>query len=301
MAEFLTTADISARLQKIIRESDDYLVLISPYLKTNPRVKELLEQKSKTRTHVRMIYGKRELQPEEQEWIDANPHIELLFRQSLHAKCYLNEKEALLTSMNLYEFSEQNNDEMGIAVSNTSTSHNRTYDRTLYRKIRREAEHIADLSEKIREVPRPERTRGLGGLIRRVAKDALSMTGRNPSPDSQDIAEADGNPATEVSGGIPSAVEPTPALGNSSNAPIDARPKLPVAGFCIRCKTEVPTNLHEPYCYRCFRTWNRYKNEGFVEKHCHICGKEHLTIRLKPLCPDCGLTYRREDLVMPAG
>ena len=30
--------------------------------------------------------------------------IQTLFRRNLHAKCYLNEKEALLTSMNLYEF-----------------------------------------------------------------------------------------------------------------------------------------------------------------------------------------------------
>ena len=35
MAEFLTTADISAHLQKIIRDADEHLVLISPYLQTS--------------------------------------------------------------------------------------------------------------------------------------------------------------------------------------------------------------------------------------------------------------------------
>ena len=133
MAKFLITADISARLQKIIREADERLVLISPYLKLNPRIRELLEQKSRTKTHVRIIYGKIELPPEERKWIDSVPAIELCFRQSLHAKCYLNEKEAILTSMNLHQFSEQNNDEMGIVVTNNLWDEK---DRELYNKIR---------------------------------------------------------------------------------------------------------------------------------------------------------------------
>ena len=133
MAEFLITADISARLQKIIREADERLVLISPYLKLNPRIRELLEQKSRTKTHVRIIYGKIGLPPEERKWIDSVPAIELCFRQSLHAKCYLNEKEAILTSMNLHQFSEQNNDEMGIVVTNNLWDEK---DRELYNKIR---------------------------------------------------------------------------------------------------------------------------------------------------------------------
>ena len=139
MAEFLITADISARLQKIIREADERLVLISPYLKLNPRIRELLEQKSRTKTHVRIIYGKIGLPPEERKWIDSVPAIELCFRQSLHAKCYLNEKEAILTSMNLHQFSEQNNDEMGIVVTNNLWDEK---DRELYNKISAQAEEI---------------------------------------------------------------------------------------------------------------------------------------------------------------
>ena len=171
MAEFLTTADISARLQKIIREADERLVLISPYLKVNPRIRELLEQKSRTETHVRIIYGKRELPPEERKWIDSVPAIELCFRQSLHAKCYLNEKEAILTSMNLYQFSEQNNDEMGIVVTNNLWDDK---DRALYNKISAQAEEIAYFSQKIREVPRSGQAQGLVGRLRK--------TGRRPGP-----------------------------------------------------------------------------------------------------------------------
>jgi len=36
--------------------------------------------------------------------------------KNLHAKCYLNENTAIITSMNLYQFSQENNREMGIKV-----------------------------------------------------------------------------------------------------------------------------------------------------------------------------------------
>ena len=107
---------ISDRLEKIIKNAEERLWLISPYLKVNNRLKELLEGK-KPSVDVRVIYGKSELQPEEKKWLEGLTQIKTSFRPNLHAKCYLNENEALLTSMNLYEFSEKNNDEMGVLVS----------------------------------------------------------------------------------------------------------------------------------------------------------------------------------------
>ncbi len=38
----------------------------------------------------------------------------IILSQNLHAKCYLNEKAAIITSMNLYDFSQVNNNEMGV-------------------------------------------------------------------------------------------------------------------------------------------------------------------------------------------
>jgi phosphatidylserine/phosphatidylglycerophosphate/cardiolipin synthase-like enzyme len=37
-------------------------------------------------------------------------------RNNLHAKCYISENEAIISSLNLYEYSQVNNDEMGILV-----------------------------------------------------------------------------------------------------------------------------------------------------------------------------------------
>ena len=114
MAQFLTTKGVSYHLEEIIKGASEHLVIISPYLRIDDHTKELLEGKE---IEINVIYGKKDLKPKEKIWLDSMEHIRLSFRRNLHAKCYLNEDYALLTSMNLNEFSQVNNDEMGILVS----------------------------------------------------------------------------------------------------------------------------------------------------------------------------------------
>lgn len=144
MAEFLTTTGVSYRLEQIINNANERLIIISPFLKINARIKELLEDRDRSKIDViHVVYGKNELQPEENIWLESVASIRTSFLQNLHAKCYLNEKEALLTSMNLYEFSQQHNHEMGIIVS-------REEEPDLYEKIYEESRRIIRTSEEIR-------------------------------------------------------------------------------------------------------------------------------------------------------
>ena len=143
MADFLSTTGVSYRLEEIIKSSMERLVLISPFLRVNDRIKELLEDKDRLKIDVRVIYGKNELQPEENNWLESMTSIRTSFCKNLHAKCYLNENEALLTSMNLYEFSQINNNEMGILVS-------REEEPGLYNDILQESMRIVRVSEEIR-------------------------------------------------------------------------------------------------------------------------------------------------------
>ena len=273
-------------MQKIIRGADDFLVLISPYLQTNPKIRELLEQKSRSDTHIRVIYGKRDLQPEEQAWIDSLPSIELCFRETLHAKCYLNEKEAVLTSMNLYQFSELHNDEWGILVPKKDDDSGR-----LYGKIYQEAEHIAELSEKIREVPKRERASIFKGLMGKITNRGQDNDNQDTTSERTLVVDPDSDVATDLSITPTDVFRPTsgpiPAVVSSELAL-----EIPASGFCIRCKTAVPVNPAKPYCYRCYRTWSRYLNEDYEEEFCHLCGNEKITTMAKPLCLDCYRTFK---------
>jgi predicted ATPase len=90
---------------------------------------------------IRIIYGKAELQAQENKWLNSMDSIRLLFCDNLHAKCYLNEKEAIITSMNLYDYSQQNNREMGIYVAKGE-------DLQLYKDICAEVESLIRISKK---------------------------------------------------------------------------------------------------------------------------------------------------------
>lgn len=135
MAEFLATEGVSHALAEIVKRAQERLVLISPYLKVNPRIKEFIEDKNRLKIDIRIIYGKEDPPPEEIAWLKSMTSVRTSFCRNLHAKCYLNENEALLTSMNLYEFSQVNNYEMGILVY-------REQEPDLYKEILEESRQI---------------------------------------------------------------------------------------------------------------------------------------------------------------
>lgn len=143
MTQFLTTTGISHNLEQLIKDAKEKLILISPYLKINERLRQLLEDKDREKMDIRVVYGKNELQLEENIWLRSKTSIRSSFCKNLHAKCFLNESAALLTSMNLYEFSQVNNEEMGILISKVD-------DAALYAKVYEEAMRLIRISEEIR-------------------------------------------------------------------------------------------------------------------------------------------------------
>lgn len=120
MAKFLSTTSLNFYLEELIKKSTKNLILISPYLKINTRLKELLEFKSNSDLKVRIVYGKREMAQSELDWLARQRHIEVRFCKNLHAKCYMNDANAIISSLNLYEFSQINNNEMGVLVTRSA-------------------------------------------------------------------------------------------------------------------------------------------------------------------------------------
>jgi phosphatidylserine/phosphatidylglycerophosphate/cardiolipin synthase-like enzyme len=143
MAKFLNTSATSYFLEEIIKNAKDRLILISPFLKLNDRIKELLEDKNRLKIDVRVVYGKNELQPDEIKWLNQLTYIRTSFCKNLHAKCYMNEELCIITSLNLYEFSQVNNNEMGVLID-------RSEDSSLYKETYEEAQRIIRISEEFR-------------------------------------------------------------------------------------------------------------------------------------------------------
>lgn len=143
MAKFLNTTAVTYQLEELIKRASERLVLISPYLRFNDRIRELLEDRDRMKIDVRVVYGKSEMAPDEMKWLQGLEFIRTSFCQNLHAKCYLSESAAIVTSMNLYEFSQQNNNEMGVLVE-------RDTDTELYRDTDEEVKRLVRISQPVK-------------------------------------------------------------------------------------------------------------------------------------------------------
>ena len=242
MADFLNTQDVSSALNKIIQNAKERLVIISPYLQVSHHIQDLLAD---TRVPI-VLVCRQPRQPKDErqlqqacEQLEKLPEVKVLSLEYLHAKCYMNEEQAILTSMNLYEFSQQNSKEMGLLVSRDQESQ-------LYEEIRKEADRFIRISQVILEVAKPK-----------------------PAP------AAKTRPAPKAA---PS--KPAPSIG------------IPTSAFCIRDKVAIPTDPQKPYCDRCFRSWNRFKNPEYAEEYCHLCGNENDSTMEKPACRSCYRKYK---------
>ncbi|MBS9525857.1 phospholipase D family protein [Litoribacter alkaliphilus] len=143
MAKFLNTTGVSYHLEVLIKKTKDRLILVSPYLQFSDRVKEHLSNLNIQKHDIRIIYRENKLQVDENNWLEEQVGIRTSLCKNLHAKCYINESEAIITSMNLYEFSQQNNNEMGIHFTKEE-------DPELYEDTMAEVQRLLTISDEIR-------------------------------------------------------------------------------------------------------------------------------------------------------
>ena len=144
MAKFLNTTGVSYHLEELIKGTKNKLILISPYLQFHDRIKEHLDYLIGQKRDIRIVFRENKLRPDEKGWLESRAGIQTSFNKNLHAKCYLSESEAIVTSMNLYEFSQQNNNEIGIHISKTT-------DPDLYNSTLEEAERLLYISRATRK------------------------------------------------------------------------------------------------------------------------------------------------------
>ncbi len=253
MAKFLKTADIRSALDGIIREADKQVTLISPFIRISVPLFQTLKIADSRKVRIRLVYGKKkELDSDVRSQLEQLDNLSLAFLQNLHAKCFFNEKQALVTSLNLYDFSEQNV-EMGILISAKE-------DTLLFIDVTKEAENICSptLAEKVQL--RDSKIEKVGKGIIKVGKLV-----------SDSLTEDDSKRS-----------KPT------SRTRTTIRTKQ--TGFCIRCRTSIPYNLDSPYCRDCWKKWKEGgENPDYIERHgsCHTCGRPAPTSKARPQCISC--------------
>jgi hypothetical protein len=235
MAKFLDTTGVSYHLEQIIKTSNERLIIISPYLKMNDRIKELLDDKDRLKLDVRVIYGKNELLPDEINWLKTKNSIRTSYCKNLHAKCYVNEREALLTSMNLYDFSQANNNEMGIYIVKSEEPE-------LYNSINTEVGRLIRISEEVKVsiekiIPKDSTNKGTylknNDTTQKARKKEEGFCIRCKAPLNLDPT----HPLCKGCYGV------WKQFGNEDHE----------EKFCHLCGKQNKSTINKPACYECFR------------------------------------------------
>ncbi|MCR9015765.1 phospholipase D family protein [Aquiflexum gelatinilyticum] len=122
MAKFLNTDLINEWIPKLISEAESELIIIVPYIKTSDRIFKYLWEANKRGIAITLIYRENKLSQTEKDKLYSLDNLNLMHHPNVHAKCYYSENYLLITSMNLYEYSEKNNREMGVLLHKVNLS-----------------------------------------------------------------------------------------------------------------------------------------------------------------------------------
>ncbi|RFN58156.1 phospholipase D family protein [Marixanthomonas ophiurae] len=260
MAKFLKGNDLNAELEKIFEDAEYNIILISPYIKLHDRYKSsLLTKLENYDLEITVLFGKNEddmsksMKQEDFDFFKQFPNIEIRYEKRLHAKYYANETKAILTSMNLYGFSQNNNIEAGILMERTpkgTFTGSNTLDYETWDYFERVLQQAELLFEK-----RP---------IYNKKKNILSSKKYlNSKIETDKLSEFFNDKSYKKV-----FKKSTHKKKNRNTDNIKSK-----TGYCIRTGNEITFNIEKPMQYEAFKMWNKYKNPEFPEKYCHFSGE----------------------------
>jgi hypothetical protein len=244
MAEFLSGGDVGNKIENIIRDAQEELFLVSPYIKLHSRLKDQLRNKKELhKLEVKILFGKnsgdlsKSMSQEDFYFLRDFPNIKIYYNERLHAKYYANQDVGLLSSMNLYTYSIDNNIEFGVLVEPKLFTTN--IDGDSYNYFHSVCENNSELiyhSE-------PTYKKANFGMTKKYLKSEIVV---DKLSSSFGVVNNDQN-----------------TKEGSSNS-----------GYCIRTGKKIPFNPSMPFSGEAYKIWAKYGDENYSENFCHYSGEK---------------------------
>jgi len=258
MAKFLDGPGVQSSLTDLMKNTEKELFIISPYLKISILMKNYLKSIDHRNLPITITYrSDSKINDDDLAFFQGLDHLKLYHCENLHTKCYINEKEGIITSMNLHEHSQTHNWEMGIKFT-------RSEDPGIFSEVSKELK-VMEGQMKLQTFPK------------KVAEPQKAYHTEPTHKTPQKIPPKTVYKPTEA---------PNKGLFTKILDTVTGE-----AAYCIRCGKSMPKfDLQKPYCDKCYASWARYKNPKYKEKYCHACGGQTTTIPAtfeKPVCKQC--------------
>jgi len=271
MSKFLTGELLEEKLTDIIWNAKKYVVVISPFIKLDNHVRSIFDKiKATHEIHLILVFGKNEdykqksLREEDFDYFKNFKNISILYNKDLHAKHYCNEKEGLITSLNLYDYSMINNIEYGVHFSKNILNPTD--------KLFEETEEFTDdlIFEKSHVVflKKPQYKKKMLGLTKAFQNSTVLFDISNDffndyEYEIKSLSEFDYENLSDVD----KVYDEKPKRQSESEIE-------PEFGYCIRTGERIPYNPEKPFSYYAFKTWQQFENYDYKENYCHRTGKE---------------------------
>lgn len=273
MSKFITGLELEETISKIIWQTKESLLIVSPYIKLDEYFKKLFDNHlNNPKIHILIVFGKNEndisksLSKNDFEYFKKFLNISIVYVPNLHAKYYGNEKKGVITSINLYDYSFKNNIEFGV-YSKFNIMNN------IMNKSENDAWNtcwnIAEANEAV-FIKRPVYQKKLLSKIlgkNYVKSDVLLDTTdtfysffRN---NNKNVFKTILDFKTELYLG-----------SNDVDVPKRNEVEVQTNGFCIRTGKKIAFNTKKPFSKYSYENWRSFSNYDYPEKYCHRTGKE---------------------------
>ena len=118
MVQYLNTQGAYSEIENIVNRAEHKLVIMSPYIQINRSLLQKIFHASEHRSiDVSLICRVNDIKPEEIAAMNRINRLEIFDLPNLHANCIYNEKTLIMTSLNLFDYSQINNRDMGAMLT----------------------------------------------------------------------------------------------------------------------------------------------------------------------------------------
>ena len=295
--DFLTGKSLSDTIYDTLFKAEKELIIISPYIQLGDYLKDNVFKQllNNTKLHILIGFGKNTSNGEENckrediEYFLGFPNITMVYIPQLHGQYYANEKQSVITSMNLLDYSLENKVEFGVLAEKALTD--LVNKNNFFETSKNTIMSVLDSGYTI-FAKRPNYNKKFLGLAKDYAgstvhldlvDDVLSNREVKPIRYSSFVPENYANAENRLL----AEREPTPERAVETETPQENAVQEEKKGHCIRCNTAIPFDPSKPLCDSCYEEWVKFGNRFYEEKYCHCCGEEKKVTVATPLCYNC--------------
>lgn len=271
MSKFITGKELEDAIYNIIWETENQLVIVSPFIKLDDYFKELFDKhENNPKIHLVLVFGKNEkavrksMSKADFDYFKKFLNVSIIYVPNLHAKYYGNEHQGVITSINLYDYSFKNNIEFGVYSQQSILDR---FKPSADNDAWNECMEIAHKGEVV-FIKRPvfETKKMIINLGKNYVKSDILFDSTDKFYGFMKNKKSENKKLED----FPEELE----LGSKPNIrPEREKETKSEHGFCIRSGKKIKFNPKQPMSRESWKIWNEYGNEDFPEKYCHKTGK----------------------------